>query len=110
MNVYDTANKLAFEIKESNEFLELKKLKEIINSNNELQTKLKEFDTLRYETQIMSMQGKVEEEKTKKMQDIYIELIKDENAKNYLEAEMKFNILISDVNRIIGESIKEIMK
>ena len=111
MNVYDTTNKLAGELKESEAYIEFKKMKEMLKDTPELENKIKEFDILRYETQIVSMQeGKAPEDKYKKMQDKYMELIKDEMAKKYLEAETKFNTLISDVNRIIGESIKDILK
>ena len=40
MNVYDTANKLASEIKNSNEYLGYKKLKQEINSNSELKERI----------------------------------------------------------------------
>lgn len=111
MNVYDTVNKLAGELRESEAFLEFKKVKEMLKTMPELENKMKDFDVLRYETQILSMQqGKAPEDKYKKMQDTYMELVSDENAKKYLEAETKFNTLISDVNRIIGESIKDVLK
>ena len=50
--------------------------------------------------------GKNDEEKYKKMQDLYAELIANPDAKNYFEAETKFNIVIADINKIIGEAIK----
>ena len=66
---------------------------------------------MRYEVQIMAMQtGKNDEEKFKKVQEMYIELIENPDAKKYFEAETKFNILIADVNKIIGESIQDVMK
>ena len=54
--------------------------------------------------------GKNDEEKFKKVQEMYIELIENPDAKKYFEAETKFNILIADVNKIIGESIQDVMK
>ena len=54
--------------------------------------------------------GKRDEESYKKMQDLYAELIEDDTAKKYFDAETKFNILIADVNRIIGEAIKDVME
>ena len=39
MNIYDTANKLASEIKQSEEFSNYKKSKEALQSNSELKTK-----------------------------------------------------------------------
>ena len=40
MNVYDTANKLAFEMKNSNEYKEYKEAKEKIMQNPEMKSKI----------------------------------------------------------------------
>lgn len=111
MNVYDTANKLAQEIKESEEYKSYKKYKQLIKKNAEISEKIKEFEELRYELQISAMQGKqADKEKEEKLQKIYAELLSKENTKEYFEAEFKFNVLIADVNKIIGESIKEVIQ
>ena len=44
------------------------------------------------------------------MQDMYTELIQIDEVKKYFDAEMKFNIVIADVNKIIGEAIKDVMQ
>ncbi len=111
MNVYDTANRLAQEIKSSEEYVNFKAAKEAIKLNQNLQNKIKEFDIARYTSQLESMQtGKTDEEKMKKVQDLYAELIEEPEAKKYFEAETKFNILVADVNKIIGEAIREVME
>ena len=43
MNVYDTANRLAYEIQESDEYKQYKKLKDSVMSNNEAKGKIEEF-------------------------------------------------------------------
>ena len=50
------------------------------------------------------------EEKYKKVEELYSKLVENEEAKRYFEAETKFNILIADVNKIIGESIRDVMQ
>ena len=110
MNVYDTANKLAQEMKTSQEYLDYKKLKEEIKQNVELKSKLDEFEKARYEIQIEVMQGKEQnKEKTENMQKIYLELIQNETTKKYFDAELKFNVLLSDVNKIIGEAVQDVL-
>ena len=47
MNVYDTANKLAQEIKYSDEFKNYRKYKELVKTNTEVNEKIKKFETLR---------------------------------------------------------------
>ena len=40
---------------------------------------------------------------------MYAELISQDEAKKYFDAELKFNILIGDVNKIIAESVKDLI-
>lgn len=111
MNVYDTANKLAEEIKQSEEYVNYKMAKETLNLNQELKNKIQEFEKARYDAQVTVMQtGKDDKEKVKKMQELYIELIENNDAKKYLETETKFNILLSDVNKIIGDAVIDVIK
>lgn len=111
MNVYDTANKLAQEIKQSEEYLTYKMAKEAINLNIELKNKIDEFEKARYEAQIIALQtGKDDETKMKHVQELYGELIQNQEASKFFDAEMKFNILVADVNKIIGEVVRDIMK
>lgn len=111
MKVYDTANTLAEEIKTSEEYVTYKTAREVINLKPELKEKIKEFEQMRYDVQVQMMQtGKQDEEKYKKMQEIYTELVETEEARKYFEAEMKFNILLADVNKIIGEAVQDVIK
>ncbi len=111
MQVYDTANRLASEIKNSEEYMNYKMAKQAINLNQDLKNKIDEFEKARYEEQITMMQtGKQDEEKMKKVQELYLELMEQEEAKKYFDAELKFNILIGDVNKIIAESVKDLIQ
>lgn len=111
MNVYDTANKLAQELKTSNEYLEYKRIKIEIDKNPDIKAKIKEFEEKRYDVQLEALKGE-EQEKTKleEMQKLYIELMKDDLAKSYFDIELKFNVLIADVNKIIAESVQDVLK
>lgn len=111
MNVYDTANKLAEEIKLSEEYVSLKKSKTELENNIELKSKIKEFEQKRQQMQMLTIQGiEPTSEKTQEIQNMYTELLKDEKAKEYFETEMKFSVLIADVNKIIGDAIKDVLK
>ena len=110
MNVYDTANRLASEIKQSEEYVNYKMAKETLNLKTDLKKKIQEFENARYDAQITAMQtGKNDEEKTKKMQQLYIELIENDDAKKFFDAETKFNIMLADVNKIIGDAVANVM-
>ena len=54
--------------------------------------------------------GKNDEEKTKKMQQLYIELYENSDAAKFFDAETKFNIILSDVNKIIGDAVMDVLK
>ena len=110
MNIYDTANRLAQEIKQSEEYVNYKMAKQALNLNNNLKEKMIQFEQKRYETQLAVMQtGKQDEKKIKEMQDLYAELVEIDEAKKFFEAETKFNIVIADVNKIIGEAIRDVI-
>ncbi len=110
MQVYDTANRLAQEIRESEEYKEYKKLKDEIHNDSEKKQKVEDFEKLRYEVQLMAYTGEAkDEEKSKKLEEMYATLISDENIKKYFDLEIKFNIMIADVNKIIAEAIKDVL-
>ncbi len=110
MNVYDTANRLASELKSSQEYLDYKKVKEELNNNPEIKEKMDQFEKARYEVQVEAIKGQEEQkEKVEQMQKIYLDLIQNDLAKRYFEIELKFNVLLADVNKIIAESVQDVL-
>ncbi len=110
MYVYDEANNLAKAIKESKEYEEYKKAKDNLNSDAEMKTKVEEFEKIRYDIQVMDFQGKTQDdEKQKKLQEMYEILTKEPKIKEYFDIEVRFNIMLADVNRIISESVKDLL-
>lgn len=110
MNVYDTANRLASEIQGSEEYKEYKKLKNTLMSNPDTKKKIEDFERLRYEIQLMQYTGaEKDEEKTKKLEEMYAMLVQDKQIKDFFDLEVKFNIMIADVNKIIAEAIKDVL-
>lgn len=111
MNVYDTANKLAQELKTSEEYTSYKKIKEELDQNPEVKARIREFEEKRYEVQLEALKGEEQEKaKLEEMQKIYVELMQDDLAKRYFEIELKFNVLFADVNKIIGEAVQDVIK
>ena len=97
MNVYDTVNKLAGEIKESEEYKNFKIAKQKISEEPKYKEKIAEFEKLRYEEQINSIKsGKNDASKMEKI-------------KNYFDTELKFNILLGDVNKVISDAVKDVI-
>ena len=110
MNVYDEVNNLARAIKESKEYKEYKEIKLALFVDPELKKQVDEFEKIRYEEQLLALQGeKQSEEKMKKLQELYEILVKNPQIKDYFDKEVRFNVMIADVNKIIGESIKDVL-
>lgn len=111
MKVYDKANELAKDLKDSEEYLAYKKVKEEVCKNPELKSKIEEFEKIRYEAQVMAIQGGQQDaEKMKKLQEMYDILLKEPKIKDYFDKEVRFNVLLADVNKIIGEAVKDVLK
>lgn len=110
MQVYDTANRLAQEIKDSEEYQSYKKLKDEIYHAPEKKQKVEEFEKLRYDVQLLAYTGEEKnEEKTKKLEEMYATLVENKDIKEYFDLEVKFNVMIADVNKIIAEAIKDVL-
>ena len=72
MNVYDEVNSLARAIKESKEYIEYKEIKDSLFQNPEFKEQVEEFEKIRYEEQLLAMQGeKQSEEKMAKLQETF---------------------------------------
>lgn len=110
MNVYDEANNLAHSLKNSEEYITFKTARQFINTNPELKQKIDNFEKARYESQMNILQkGNNEQEELKKVQEIYEEIIQIEEIKKYFDAELRFNVLLADVNKIITEAVKDVI-
>ena len=110
MEVYDKCNELAESIKNSKEYLEYKEVKNIVYNDLKLKDKIDEFEKIRHEEQVLAIQGEEQNtEKMQKLQELYDILIKEPEVKEYFDKEVKFNVLIADVNKIIGEAIKDVL-
>lgn len=110
MNIYDMANDLANEIKQSDEYINYKNAREKINSNNDYKIQIAEFEKLRYEEQINKIKNGINNEiKIKQMQKLYANLIQIEEIKQYFDAELKFNILFGDINKILSDAVQDVI-
>ena len=110
MNVYDGVNNLAQAIRQSKEYLEYKEVKAKVWADLTLKEQVEEFEKIRYEEQLLAIQGEQQsEEKMKKLQELYEILVKNPDVKDFFDKEVRFNLMIADVNKIIGEAIKDVL-
>ena len=110
MATYDKAHELAKAIKESSEYLKYKELKDKVEQNAELKTKMDEFEKIRYEVQVLTMKKEAQDpEKMKKLQELYQILIENAEIKEFFDAQVAFNVMLADVNKIIAETVKDVL-
>lgn len=112
MEIYDTANKLASEIKNSKQYNDLKIAKENIMNNEEKKQKIIDFERLKQDVQLMEIQKNDSPDKDDKKEQLvkmYNLLIADTDIKQYFDYEIAFNQLMVDINKIIGNSIKDVL-
>lgn len=110
MNSYDKAHELAKALALDKIIVEYRDIKTKIKSDEDLYKKLEDFKQKRLELQLASMQtGNVDKEKEDEIKKEYQELLANPLAVEYFEKEVKMNVLISDIQRIIYEDIKDVL-
>lgn len=108
MSVYDTATKLAIEIKNSKEYLDFVDNMKIIKKNKNYENLLSEYKKTQYNLQIATMNNKKLDKKTlKNMEEIQNKIRHNDQIYNYILSEEKFNIMMDNINKIIANTIKE---
>lgn len=107
MNVHDEAHNLARAIKESPEYQEYVRLKESASENEELAAMLNDFQSKQFEIQAKQMMGEeLGPDMMEQIQSLYQILMRDPLAAQYVQAEMRFSLLINDIYTILGEVIQ----
>ncbi len=114
MEIYDTANRLAEEIRNSKQYKDLKRAKDELMANAEKRQMIIDFEELKKEVQLMEMQRQNnepidEQSKKEKLITMYNVLIQNKDIKDYFDYEIAFNQLMVDINKIIGSSIKDVL-
>ncbi|MGN0712467.1 MAG: YlbF family regulator, partial [Anaerovoracaceae bacterium] len=106
MNVYDQAHGLAQAIKASQEFIQYDALKKQVDANPELAAMVKEVQTKQFEMQAKQMMGEqMNAEMMAQAQQLYTIMMRDPLAMQYMEAQMRFSLMMNDVYKILGEAV-----
>ena len=106
MNIYDTAHRLASEIRQSDECVRLRELRERAYSDNTNRVLLDEYKRLQVQLQ-MSMvgaAGQMPNEDMQRFQQLATLLYMNSDVQAYLMAEMQMQKTLADVFRILTEA------
>lgn len=108
MNFYDKIHELVRSLKETNEYKEYIKLKEDLKSDAKSYNLLKEFKNKQSELQLNYLNGKeMDKNIEQEMQNMYSIIIQNEKCRKLLENEMKVNVMLADLQKILGGALKE---
>jgi len=106
MNVYDAAHNLAKAIKDSDEYSQYEEIKNTVSGNEELATILNDFQGKQFEIQAKQMNGEeIGDEMMGQIQSLYGIMMQDPTAAQYLQAEIRFSLMMNDIYKILGDVI-----
>jgi len=106
-NPYDKARELSIAIKESPEYQDYIAAKERASSNQDLVAALNDYKEKQFDIQKKTMLGEeIGPEILQQMQNLYQILASDPAAAAYLQAQMRFAILVNDVYKVLGDIVK----
>ena len=107
MNVYEEAHALERAIKESEEYKQYKAAKDKIDANEDLKKMMDDFHQKQLEVQTKAMMGEeLTDEMQQSVQNLYQIVAADPLAAEYLQCEMRFQVMMQDVFNILGDTIK----
>ena len=106
MNVYNEAHNLASAIKDCEEFKTYNELKQKLAEKPELDNAVKDFMNKQFELQMKQMQGQeIGQDEQENIGRLYGIIISDPLAADYMQAEMRFSLMMNDVYKILGDAI-----
>ncbi len=110
MNVYDSANATAKAIKESQEHKRLLEAKNILATDAEAEKMVKDFLRKQTELQFEVMSGKQPDEaKHEQLQKLYELISLNTKGRDYLQAYMRFQLMMEDVSKIISDAVSAVV-
>ena len=110
MNFYDKVHNLVRELKDTPEYKNYIMLKEKVKKDDELCTKVKEFKEAQRKEQMKYISGDKMDDNTKQeLQQKYSLIIQSPLAVEFFQAEIKLDVLLADMQKILGEGLKDVL-
>ena len=104
-NIYDSAHALARELKESPEYREYQRTREIAMENETQKALIEEYKKLQFQLQIAAAGGGTPDPaEMERLQKIAGVLQLSREATDYLLAEFRFQKLLADIYKILGDA------
>ena len=108
-NLYDTANQLERELRQSEEFSAVKSAFEAVQQSEEAKALFEEFRDMNGKFLQKQMNGEeLTEEDTTYANDLYQKASSNEAIQTLMQAEQRLNVMMQDINRILTTSLQEL--
>lgn len=108
MGVYDTATKLANDIRNSKEYKEFRKYMIQVKKDKETEELLKEYRLLQVELQKNAMNNIKMDKKSKvRLESIQKKVSSNKTIYNYLMSEQKFTTMMDSINKILANVMEK---
>ena len=108
-NLYDTANQLERELRQSDEFAAVKEAFEAVQQSEEAKALFEEFRDMNVKFQQKQMNGEeLTEEDMDYANDLYQKASSNEAIQTLMQAEQRLNVVMQDINRILTTSLQEL--
>lgn len=106
-NVYDLTHELARALKDSDQYKTYMEMKKKVSENEELSAMLNDFQEKNMTMQTQQMlTGTPPQDLVAQVQSLYQIVMKDPLAAQYIQSEMAFTQVVSDIYGILGEVIR----
>ena len=109
MTIHDQAHELARAIRESEEYRTYMQAKDKASQNPEITEALNDFREKQFALQKMQLMGEdagASASAMEQMQNLAQILMRDPLAAEYMQAEIRFTLMVNDVYEILGDVLK----
>ncbi|OIU73238.1 YlbF family regulator [Rossellomorea aquimaris] len=109
INLYDQANELERALRQSDEFLELKKMYDEVNSDESANKMFENFRNIQMTLQQKQMNGEeITQEEVEQAQKTAQLVQQHEKIGKLMEAEQRMSMVIQDLNKVIMRPLEEL--
>lgn len=111
MNFYDKIHTLVRELKDTPEYVNYITIKGKVKQDAELTEKIKTFKERQKAEQLKYINGQPMDDSVKaELQQQYALIIQNPLAVEFFQAEIKLDVLLADMQKILGEGLKDVVE
>jgi cell fate (sporulation/competence/biofilm development) regulator YlbF (YheA/YmcA/DUF963 family) len=107
MAIYETANKLANEIKNSKEYIQFKKYMREIKNDPESEKLLTEYKMSQAKIQNFILNNPKDQKKIlNKLESLQKKVVNNKKINRYLNSEQQFTAMMANINQILAKAVE----